>query len=267
MEEKNSKNLVNAIQNFNLKSFLEVVLNNPMAHVNRVDFLAKIYNVSDEDVRLGKIQSTLIEKEALAKRSIKNNVTKSTSLSILSGVPGGLALAGTVPADILQNMIYSVRLIQELAYIYEYDEIVDRDGTLQVDGIILFLGAMFSAQGAGSLIRIASANTAKYASKKIMTTALMQTAWYPLLKNISKVVASKTLTKKTLAGAASKAVPLIGGIASGGLTAFTMSIAAKKLNAELIKGYDSNYNEKTFAEDIEFIEGKFEEIKLEDDTT
>lgn len=264
--EKNSKPLVTAIQSLDLQSFLKIVLDNPMAHVNRVDFLAKIYNVSDEDIRLGNIQSTLEEKKALAKRSIKNNITKSSSISFASGIPGGLALAGTIPADILQNMVFSIRLIQELAYIYEYEEIIDKDGDLQIDGIILFLGAMFSAQGAGSLIRVASVNTAKFASKKIMTSALMKTVWYPMLKNISKVVASKTLTKKALAGAASKAIPVIGGITSGGLTAVTMSVAAKKLNAELIRGYSSNYNEDIFSKDVEIIEAEFEEIESEEDS-
>lgn len=263
--EKNNASLATAIQNLDLKNLLEIVLDNPMAHVNRVDFLAKIYNISDEDVRLGKIQSSLKEKEALAKRSIKNNITKSTSLSFASGIPGGLALAGTIPADILQNMIFSIRLIQELAYIYEYEELIDKDGDLQIDGIMLFLGAMFSAQGAGSLIRIASVNAANFASKKIMTSALMKTVWYPLLKNISKVVASKTLTKKALAGAATKAIPLIGGVASGGLTAVTMSVAAKKLNAELVRGYKSNYSEDDFSKDIEIIEAEFEEIESEED--
>lgn len=98
----------------------------------------------------------------------------------------------------MQNMGYSIRLIQELAYIYDYEDVIDSDGELKIDGLILFLGTMFSAQGAASLLRVASRNAAVYASKKIMTTALTKGMWYPMLKNISKVVASKTLTKKDL---------------------------------------------------------------------
>lgn len=263
---KTSNNsLINAVQTRDLKKILEILLDNPMSHVNRIEFLSKIYNISEGDVLLGKINSTLKDKEALAKRCIKNNVTKSTGLSFASGLPGGVALAGTIPADILQNMVFSIRLIQELAYIYEYENLIDDDGDLKVDGIILFLGTMFSAQGAASLLRVASTNAAKYASKKVMTTALTKTIWYPFIKNISKVVASRTLTKKSLASAASKAIPVIGGVASGGLTAVTMSIAAKRLNGELIKGYSSNYSEEKFNKDIEIIEAEFEVIEAEED--
>lgn len=265
-EKTANSTLLNAIQTRNLNNLLEILLNNPMSHVNRIEFLSKIYDISEEDVLLGKIDSTLSEKEAYAKRCIKNNITKSTGLSFASGLPGGLALAGTIPADILQNMIFSIRLIQELAYIYEYEDLLDKEGDLKIDGIILFLGTMFSAQGAASLLRVASNNTANYASKKIMTTALTKGAWFPFIRNISKVVASQTLTKKGLASAASKAIPIIGGVASGGLTAVTMSVAAKRLNNELIKGYSSNYSEEKFNKDIEIIEAEFEVIEAEEDT-
>ncbi|SLC86531.1 Uncharacterised protein [Mycobacteroides abscessus subsp. abscessus] len=206
--------LIPAIQSGDLMKLLETILNNPMAHVNRIDFLSKIYGVSEDEIRNGSITISLKEKETMAKVRIHKNVIGSSSLSFVSGLPGGLAMAGTIPADILQNMIYSIRLIQELAYIYDYENIIDQDGELKIDGLVLFLGTMFSAQGAASLLRVASTNAAKYASKKIMTTALTKTLWYPFIKNISKVVASKTLTKKGLASAASKAIPVIGGIAS-----------------------------------------------------
>lgn len=258
-----NNNLIKAIQIGELTKVLETLLESPLVHIDRIKFLSKIYDLSEDDIRKGKITISLREREEIAKRRIRKNVRESTSISFLSGLPGGFALVGTIPADIIQNMGYSIRLIQELAYIYDYEDIIDQDGELKVDGLILFLGTMFSAQGAASLLRVASANAALYTSKKIMTTALTKGMWYPMLKNISKVVASKTLTKKGLAGAASKVIPVIGGIASGGLTAITMEIAAKKLNNELIKGFRSNYKEENFNKDIEIIEAEFEEIPSE----
>lgn len=265
MGEKNKQlvnnSLLRMIQMGDLVGILELVLENPLTHVNRVEFLSKVYGMSENDIRKGEIDVSLEKKKIFAKQSIRKNITKSTSLSFFSGLPGGLAVAGTIPADILQNMVFSIRLIQELAYIYDYEDIIDQDGEIKIDGLILFLGIMFGAQGAASLMRVASRNAATYASKKIMTTALTKTMWYPLLKNISKVVASKTLTKKTLAGAVSKFIPVIGGVASGGITAVTMELASKKLNNELIKGYRTNYDEDSFNKDFKIIEAEFEEIE------
>lgn len=256
-----NNSLLRTIQTGDLIKILEIVLENPLAHINRVDFLSKIYGVSESDIRNGNVSVSLKKKELFAKQRIRKNITRSTSLSFFSGLPGGFAIVGTIPADILQNMVFSIRLIQELAYIYDYEDIIDQDGEIKIDGLILFLGVMFGAQGAASLMRVASTNAARYASKKIMTTALMKTIWYPLLKNISKVVASKTLTKKTLASAVSKAVPVIGAVTSGSVTAVTMELASKKLNRELVKGYHTNYNEESFNKDIHIIEAEFEEIK------
>ena len=124
----------------------------------------------------------------------------------------------------------------------------------------MFLGVMFGVQGAASMVRVMSANAAKYTSKKIMNTALTKTVWYPILKKVSKVVASKTLTKKGLAGAASKTIPVIGGVASGGVTYFSMSHEAKRLNEELLHGFGKDYNENDYRKDIKIIEAEYEEI-------
>lgn len=252
--------MISAIQDGDLTKILNIIVNNPMSHVNRIDFLSKNYGVSEYDILNENFAISLDKKKALAKKRIRINVRNSTSLSFVSGLPGGIALAGTIPADIAQNMVISIRLIQELAYIYGYEEIISQDGELKIDGLILFLGIMFSAQSAGALLRVATRNAATFTSKKIMTTALTKTAWYPLLKNISKVVAKNTLTKKTLAISASKAIPVIGGVVSGGITSVTMNRAAKRLNKELIKGDPANYNEERFNEDIGTIEVDFEEI-------
>lgn len=258
--DKNNSTVLAAIKSGDVDVLLAYLLNTPGARVDREKFLAKLYKVSEDDIRNNNYTVSFAKRKHLANYRIKSNVRNSSGMSFLSGIPGGLAMAGTIPADIVQNMIYSIRLVQELVYIYDYQDVLDADEKIESDRLMMFLGVMFGVQGAASMVRVMSANAAKYTSKKIMNTALTKTVWYPILKKVSKVVASKTLTKKGLAGAASKTIPVIGGVASGGVTYFSMSHEAKRLNEELLHGFGKDYNENDYRKDIKIIEAEYEEI-------
>lgn len=53
----------------------------------------------------------------VANTSIAYETSKVTGLSTLAGIPGGLAMVGTVPADLVQYMGHMLRIAQKLAYI------------------------------------------------------------------------------------------------------------------------------------------------------
>ncbi|MFT8703721.1 MAG: hypothetical protein ABF755_03025 [Oenococcus oeni] len=57
---------------------------------------------------------------------------------------------------------------------------------------------------------------------------MTKTAWYPLLKKIGTAIGLQ-VTKKTASSLVTKTVPIIGGIASGGLTFLTFRSMGKKL--------------------------------------
>ena len=48
---------------------------------------------------------------------------KSSSISFSSGLPGGVAIAATIPADMAQFYGYSLKLAQEISYVYGYQNI------------------------------------------------------------------------------------------------------------------------------------------------
>ncbi len=79
-------------------------------------------------------------------------------------------------------MVYSIRLAQQLAYIYDFDDLIEENGKIQTNGLLLFLGTMAGVNGLASLLRVSSSNAIKYASKQILGKPLMKTLWYPLLK-------------------------------------------------------------------------------------
>ncbi|MDB6225714.1 hypothetical protein ODV20_01080, partial [Lactobacillus amylovorus] len=92
---------------------------------------------------------------------------------------------------------------------------IEENGKIQTNGLLLFLGTMAGVNGSASLLRVSSSNAIKYASKQILGKPLMKTLWYSLLKKITSIVAGKTLTKKGLASGIEKIVPVVGGVTSG----------------------------------------------------
>lgn len=99
------------------------------------------------------------ELDRIASNVINSNVLKSSSISFASGLPGGVAIAATIPADMAQFYGYSLKLAQEISYVYGYQNIWANQDELTEDAkntLILYLGIMFGVSSAGSTIRILS---------------------------------------------------------------------------------------------------------------
>ena len=79
---------------------------------------------------------------------------------------------------------------------------------------------------------------------------MTKTIYYPVLKKVLAVFGTK-LTKTTFAKGVSKAVPIVGGVVSGGLNYFSMKPMATKLKNELRKGI--NYSEENLKHDLKIL--------------
>ncbi|MDJ0316165.1 hypothetical protein [Arthrobacter antibioticus] len=96
----------------------------------------------------------------VASNSIAYEASKVTGLSTLAGIPGGLAVLGTVPADLAQYMGHTLRIGQKLAYIYSWPDLFADEGE-DIDEatesmLIRFVGVMFGVQIAqGGVARVA----------------------------------------------------------------------------------------------------------------
>ncbi|PID37103.1 MAG: hypothetical protein CR966_01665 [Pseudomonadales bacterium] len=110
---------------------IEKALSLPGVKINRRDFL--VHALGDEvDVddipdllRDGPLKSGLIARRKLNKIAVKlcdQNRLNSSIASFASGLPGGLALAATVPLDTLQFFAINLRSAQQVAYLYGYDD-------------------------------------------------------------------------------------------------------------------------------------------------
>lgn len=225
----------------------------PMVHIDRKKFLLKelikFYPKEKVDIAIQNnpayagIDISTIDK--IANSCINYETNKISSISFAAGIPGGFAMAGTIPADITQYFAHILRILQKLIYLYGWEEILPEDGSIDDDTsniITLFVGVMFGVNGAASTITKISASAAQKASKNIAAKALTKGTLYSIVKKIAQALGVK-MTKDIFARGVSKAIPIIGGIASGGLTYITYKPMAYKLkkHLETLKWCDVNY--------------------------
>lgn len=252
----------------------------PGVKVNRNKFLAEQFAADginiQEIIDIGPIDAGIAREEIdkLANKLIIKRTSQSSIASFVAGIPGGLAMAATIPADILQFFGMAIRLAQELSYLYGAQDLwVDGkvDDERVKSQLIMYCGVMFGVSGAVSGVRVLSTQIAKTTLKKIPQKALTKTFWYPVVKQIGKAIGVK-VTKTAVAQGVSKAVPVIGGVISGGLNFASMMPMAKRLYIALDKAAFDYSNDELDA-DIDVMErmatgetvndefGRTEEIK------
>ena len=232
----------------------------PGVKVNRKQFLAEQFFSKTENLEeileKGPVEAGIKREDIviLAKKLILARTSQSSIASFAAGIPGGLAMAATIPADILQFFGVALRLAQELSYLYGAQDLWN-GGKIDDDKVknqlILYCGVMFGVSGAVSSVRVLSTQLSKTALKKIPQKALTKTFWYPILKKTVNYIGIN-LTKKTFAQGVSKAVPVIGGFISGGINFASMMPMANRLNDTLDKA-TFNYSDEEFNKDIEII--------------
>jgi hypothetical protein len=173
---------------------------------------------------------------AAANESITFETAKATALSAVAGVPGGLALVGTIPADLIQYFGHVLRIAQKLAYIYSWPDLFTDDGDELDDateGILtLFVGVMFGVQVAQGGVTKVSIMIAEQVAKKLPQQALTNGAIYPVVKKVASYL-GVSMTKRLFAGGIAKIIPVAGALLSGGLTLATFLPMSKKLQRHL----------------------------------
>lgn len=245
-------------------SFENIVANAikiPGVKVSRNEFLAKIFENEDVDlhqlIEEGPIVAGCSQERitCIADKLILKRTSESSVASFAAGIPGGMAMAATIPADTLQFFGMTLRLAQELTYLYGANDLW-QDGEVNSimvrDQLILYCGVMFGVAGTSAGVRLLSAQLAKQTLKKLPQKALTKTFWYPMVKQICKVIGIK-ITKDTAAKGISKAIPVIGGIVSGGITFASMKPMGKRL-ADTLDEANFNYSDEKAMADYIVIE-------------
>lgn len=197
---------------------------------------------------IGIISSEILD--LIAKDCIKHHTIYVTAISTAMGVPGGIALLGTVPGDVTQYFYHVFVLAQKLAYIYGYPDLCDESGNFSesaADLLTVFVGVMGGVSVANKVIQELAEQCQKEVLKRLPKYFLTKTLWYPIIKQVVKWITGKQLTKGGFAKTVSKFVPIVGGLVSGGLTYATFKPQSKrlmyKLKSTMLLAYENKKNE------------------------
>lgn len=259
MTEENSSNTA--------LSIVAQALKLPGVKVNRDAFLLETFKVNNEASLLllekGPIASGLVSQQEVknqAKKLCSKRTLTSSAASFAAGVPGGFAMAATIPADTLQFWGFNLRIAQEIAYLYGYKDFWN-DDELDLEAVqtelMLFMATMLGVGGAASATRYISLAVARNIATRLPNQALTKTVWYPIMKTLASYIGIK-LTKDTAAKSIAKVVPVLGGIASGTITYVTMN----KMTTRLYETFDAavKYTPKEQHEDLEAIKREMPEV-------
>lgn len=254
---------------------LDTVMKTPGIKVDRKEFLSSVFkpfgDVSTiaDNRPIDLFDEEIIEK--VAKDVINGQTIKVTTISTIAGIPGGYAMIGTIPADLMQYYFHVLVLAQKLGYIYGWPDLLEEDGGMGEGArnvLTLFVGVMFGAQAANKALGELAKRLASQVAKRLPQQALTKTFLYPIVKQIAKWLGVK-LTKDQFGKAVSKIVPFVGGILSGGITVATFRPMANRLRNELrnemklFKSKDSHFYFDDFEEvQTGLSEEDFEELNI-----
>ena len=244
-----------------LENIITSAVQIPGVKVDRKKFLAETFAnheaVLEDIFELGPIEAGVSQEDLskLANKLILSRTGQSSIASFVAGIPGGLAMAATVPLDVLQFFGMAIRLAQELSYLYGADDLWQNgqlDDEKVKNQLLLYCGVMFGVSGAVSGVRVLSTQIAKTTLKKLPQKALTKTFWYPMIKQIGKAIGVK-VTKSTVAKGISNAIPVIGGVISGSMNFASMLPMANRLQSTL-ESANFGYTEEDLENDINIIE-------------
>lgn len=209
----------------------------PVIRVDREEFLRSTFsgsNYLEQIVERG--PQSVYTVDSLRKKAdeLILKATKSTALaSFASGLPSNpVLMVAAGGADVVQYFGFAINMAQQLAYLFGEDDLlagdldeVSEEAKVRIVG---YLGVMFGAAGASSLVVSTSKTLGTNLGKKIAAQALTKTTWYPIFKKVAALVGQK-VTKKTVEKTVTKAVPVVGGIVSGALTYATFKPMGSRL--------------------------------------
>lgn len=237
--------IVGKVQNINVEDIIVQAVKLPVVRVNRAKFLRKelIKYYPEDVVKLAIDNSPAyagIERNRIneiAKQVINYETNKVTALSFAAGLPGGLAMAATVPADIAQYFGFMIRVMQKLAYLYGFEDFELNEENVSdhtMNQIMVFFGVMFGVQGANAGVKKIAAAAANKVSKSLAKKPLTKGSIYPIVKTIAEAVGIK-MTKQIFADGVAKVVPVIGGVVTGGLSYVSFKPCAQKLKKSIME--------------------------------
>ena len=234
----------------------------PFVRVNRSEFLKKEFFKNYKQSTINDAIAftpahagiPLEEIDKIADEVIKYERNCVSGISAALGVPGGMAMVATIPADITQYYGYMLRAMQKLMYLYGFPEIELGAEGQKIDSeimnvLIICMGVMYGVAGANNALKAMAKALAAGVEKKLMRAALTKGTFYPIVKKVASWFSVK-MTKEVFAGFFKKAIPVVGGVVGGGITYASFKPCCDRLKSTLRDTKLSNPD----AEDVDYPE-------------
>ncbi|SDA77031.1 hypothetical protein SAMN02910368_02613 [Lachnospiraceae bacterium G11] len=217
----------------------------PGVKIDREEFLQKeLFKYCPQDV-IDKAKETTpakagIDPDLISKVTdevIKFERNAVSGISLALGMPGGVAMAATIPADIAQYYGYMLRAAQKMLYLYGFPELDTSDNKVMLDSetlnsLTVCLGIMYGVVGANNALKAVAKALATGVEKQLLNKALTKGTIYPIVKGVAKWF-SVRMTKEMFAGFFKKSIPVVGGVIGGGLTFATFKPCCYRLKETL----------------------------------
>lgn len=257
--DRNGQTTNNEVQNkrFDFTDIIVAALQLPGVKVDRTAFLKDIFKTKPNDlidqiVLDGPVDAGISRSELknIGERLMTDRTMLSAGASFLAGMPGGLAAAATIPADLIQFYGIALRMAQELSYLYGEPDLWEGERISNkrvMDHLLLYIGVMLGVGGAEAALRLLSSSLAKKALQKLPRQALMKNIIYRAVKSIARALGVQ-MNKGIFAKGVAKLIPFIGGVISGGMTIATMRPMGQKLLNALDEAH-FDYTEEEFQRD------------------
>lgn len=251
-------------------------LKTPGVKIDRANFLRKeLYKRYPEETIQKVIETTPMQAgvsreviDEIAEQVIQYERNCVSGISTALGMPGGVAMAATIPADIAQYYGYMLRATQKLLYLYGFPQIDTNEQGTSFDSetiniLVICLGVMYGAAGANNALKAIAKALANGVEKKLLKAALTKGTIYPIVKSVASWFGKK-MTKEIFAGFFKKSIPVIGGVIGGGITYLSFKPCCDKLKKSLenTRLSNPNYREDENIIDVDYQEKPIEELDM-----
>ena len=233
----------NQVENSKFEMILHSAMEFPGVKIERSSFLrkelSKFYDthIVNNAIATNPAQAGIKSEELdrIAKACISSETIKVSAISAAAGIPGGFAMAATIPADAAQFFAHIIRIMQKLVYLYGWQDMFNDEGGLDDETsnqLTLFIGAMAGVNAANMALSKIALMAAENVPKQLVRRALTQGMIYPIVKTTAKAIGIK-MTKPIFAKGIGKLIPIVGAVASGGITYAIFKPMANRLKKYL----------------------------------
>ncbi|CRF31374.1 membrane protein [Brachyspira suanatina] len=216
-------------------SFIKMVSNMPLVKIDKHKYLVNTFaseypsllqNILEKGAYDAGVPLNIIDTKS--REAINYEIAKSSAISFVSGLPGGIVGIGAVPADTAQFFAHALRIAQKLCYISGLPSFTLGDSMTDDEACLaaVYIGVMFEDKEAifalNSIWKAIAEKSARIGFR--VSSVVGYAVISSILKSIGIKIGSKSFMKSV-----SKAVPLIGGAVSAGFTYTSLNKMSNRL--------------------------------------